>query len=73
MSVDEPKKPVYEDLPEKVLALAGKQGIDLAQDPELLEILKSANPGKRMPDDVYAIIAEIVIHVYHLKDKWKSS
>lgn len=60
-------------LPEKVISLAREKGIDLIEEPELLEIIEKVNPEGRMPDEVYEIISEILIQVFRLKDKWKNS
>ena len=62
-----------EYLPEKIISLAKQHGIDLHNDPELLEIIKNVNPKRRLPEEVYALISEIIIQVYKLKDQWKKS
>jgi len=70
---DKEEKDRQSFLPEKIITLARQQGINIADDPELLEIIEQVNPKRKIPDDIYALIAEIIIHVYKSKNQWKST
>jgi len=58
-------------LPEAVKTLARKHGINLMHDPELLKIIENVNLNKNIPEEIYSLLAEIIIHVHKLKDQWK--
>ncbi|MFC1555902.1 hypothetical protein ACFL67_02355 [candidate division KSB1 bacterium] len=60
-------------LPEKIKTLARQHGIDLTDDPELLKIIEDVNIDRKLPDEVYALISELVMRLYSHKDQWKSS
>ncbi|MFC1557633.1 hypothetical protein ACFL5L_06585 [candidate division KSB1 bacterium] len=59
-------------IPDRIITIARRQGINLLDDPELLEILRKINPEKKIPEEVYSLLAEIVVEVYKLRDQWKS-
>ncbi len=61
-----------EKLPEVILSMAREHGIDLHSEPELQEIIESVNLEKKIPEEVYTILAELIIQVYKVKDQWKS-
>jgi len=49
------------------LAEAQKQGVYVAQDPQLLALLSRLDVGEEIPQDMYTAVAVILSWVYWLK------
>ena len=59
-------------VPEKIVTLARQHGIDLYDDPDLLKIIENISDEKELPDEVYSLIAELIIHIYKVRDQWST-
>lgn len=55
-----------DEVAEKIIALAQKNGIHIHKDGDLVEILSKVPVGHEIPEDTYRIIAEILAFVYQM-------
>ena len=60
-------------VPQLIKTLARQHGIDLHDDPELLKVIEKVNCEKEIPAEVYALIAELIMHFYKLRDQWSTN
>jgi len=55
------------ELAQRILAEAQKQGVYVAEDPQLLALLSRLDVGEEIPQDMYTAVAVILSWVYWLK------
>ena len=55
------------ELARRILAEAQKQGVYVAEDPQLLALLSRLDVGEEIPQDMYTAVAVILSWVYWLK------
>ena len=55
------------ELAQRILAEAQKQGVYVAEDPQLLALLSRLDVGDEIPQDMYTAVAVILSWVYLLK------
>jgi flagellar biosynthesis protein len=55
------------ELAHRILAEAQKQGVYVAEDPQLLALLSRLDVGEEIPQDMYTAVAVILSWVYWLK------
>ena len=55
---------------EKIIELAKEHGVPITQDPDLLTILSKMQIGSAINPAIYEIVAELLVFVYRLKEKW---
>lgn len=55
------------ELAQLILAEAQKQGVYVAEDPQLLALLSRLDVGEEIPQDMYTAVAVILSWVYWLK------
>ena len=55
---------------EKIIALAEEHGIPITRDPDLVTILSKMDLGQAISPDLYEIVAELLVFIYRLKEKW---
>ncbi len=58
------------DQAERIIALAKKAGIPIKEDPDLINILSKVELGREIPEDIYALVAEILTFVYSVNNDW---
>ena len=58
------------DVAEQIIALAKEAGIPIKEDPDLINILAKVELGQEIPDDIYALVAEILSFVYSVNNDW---
>ncbi len=56
-------------LAEKILRIAKKNDIAVVEMPELLENLYELSIGSVIPEDLYEIVADILLFVYNIQEK----
>jgi flagellar biosynthesis protein len=56
-------------LAEQIIAIARENGVAIRDDPALAAALASVDLGETIPPELYALVAEVLAFVYHLKEK----
>lgn len=54
----------------QIIALAEEYGIPITEDPDLVEILSKMDIGQEISPALYKIVAELLVFVYRLKQRW---
>lgn len=57
------------DIAEKIKALAEEHGIEIRQDADLLQILKTVDINQEIPVEAFAAVAEILSYIYQQNSK----
>ena len=52
------------DIAKKIIAIAQKEGIEIKQDADLLQILKAVDINQEIPIEAFAAVAEIISYIY---------
>jgi flagellar biosynthesis protein len=60
-------------LAEKIIETARKHNIPLKEDPPLVEILSTLDLYQEIPPDLYKAVAEILVFIYKMSNKYKSA
>ena len=55
---------------ERIISLAKSLGIPIKEDPDLITILSKVELGQEIPEEIYALVAEILSFVYNLNNDW---
>ena len=55
---------------EQIIALAREHGVPITEDPDLVEILSKMDVGEEISPDLYKVVAELLVFVYRLKQRW---
>jgi flagellar biosynthesis protein len=54
---------------EKILETARKAGVEVVQDPDLVELLSKIPTGREIPPELYQAVAEILAFVYRINKR----
>jgi len=54
---------------DRVLALAEEHGIPVREDPDLLQLLSTADVGEEIPVEVYTAVAQVLTYLYGLNSE----
>ncbi len=54
---------------EKIIELAGKYGVPVKDDPDLVEVLSGLDIDQAIPPEIYVAVAELLSFVYSLNSK----
>ncbi len=57
------------ELAERIIKIAEENGIYIKEDKALVEILEKLNIYEEIPEELYGIIAEILLYVYEIEKK----
>jgi flagellar biosynthesis protein len=57
-------------LAEKILAAAREAGVEIVEDPDLVELLANIPLGAEIPPELYQAVAEILAFVYRVNSKY---
>ena len=57
---------------EKILETARQAGVQVMEDPDLLELLAKVPVGQNIPVELYQAVAEILAFVYQVNQKYPS-
>lgn len=60
------------DIAEQILALAKQAGVDIVEDPDLMEVLGRIPVGSAIPEELFEVIAEILVFLYRLNGRYES-
>ena len=58
---------------EKIIQLAEKRGIPVAEDPDLVGALMHLDFQEEIPEKLYLAVAEVLAFAYRLNGKWGSA
>lgn len=56
---------------EKIIAIARENGIAITRDADLVTILSKLDINKSISQDMFEIVAELLVFVYRLKERWQ--
>ncbi len=54
---------------EKIIALAKEHGVAMHEDPDLVNILARFDLQEEIPEELYQVVAEILVFVYKMNKK----
>lgn len=57
---------------EKIIEIAGENGIPIKNDPDLIQVLSKLKVGAEIPVELYRAVAEILAFVYSLNEGQRS-
>ncbi|MEZ4598758.1 MAG: EscU/YscU/HrcU family type III secretion system export apparatus switch protein [Syntrophotaleaceae bacterium] len=55
---------------EKILAAAREAGVEVVEDPDLVELLAKIPLGAEIPPELYQAVAEILAFVYRINNRY---
>ena len=58
------------DLAQQIIAAAEAAGVDIVQDPDLLEILGRVPAGEDIPAELFQAVAEILAFIYRINGRY---
>jgi len=61
------------DLAQQIIAAAKTAGIDIVQDPDLLEVLGRVPVGEDIPDELFQAVAEILAFIYRINGRYETA
>ncbi|MCK4503412.1 MAG: EscU/YscU/HrcU family type III secretion system export apparatus switch protein [Desulfuromonadales bacterium] len=60
-------------LAQQIIAAAEAAGVDIVQDPDLLEVLGRVPVGEEIPAELYQAVAEILAFIYRINGRYETS
>ncbi|MDO3378018.1 EscU/YscU/HrcU family type III secretion system export apparatus switch protein [Geoalkalibacter halelectricus] len=57
---------------ERILEKAREAGVQVVEDPDLIEILAQVPVGEEIPEELYQAVAEILAFVYRMNERYKN-
>lgn len=58
------------DLAQQIISAAREAGIDVVQDPDLLEVLGRIPVGEEVPAELFQAVAEILAFIYRVNGRY---
>ncbi len=58
-------------LAERILAIAEEHGVPVRHDPDLVEMLASAEVGQEIPVEIYGAVASLLTYLYRMNEEMK--
>jgi len=58
---------------DRILELARESGVPVREDADLVALLGACDLGEEIPVEMYAAIAELLVHLYQLNDSMRPS
>ena len=58
------------DLAQQIIAAAEAAGVDIVQDPDLLEVLGRVPVGEDIPAEMFQAVAEILAFIYRINGRY---
>jgi len=55
---------------EKIIDLARQHGVPVQRDPDLVEVLAALDLDMEIPEEIYAVVAELLAYVYRTNNKF---
>lgn len=56
---------------QKIIEIAKEHNVPIYEDHDLAEALNLLDINKEIPEELYQIIAEVLVFIYSLNQKWK--
>ncbi len=60
------------DLAEQILTMARHAGVDIVEDPDLMEVLGKLPVGSAIPPELFEAVAEILVFLYRLNGRYET-
>lgn len=60
------------DLAQQIIAAAEAAGVDIVQDPDLLEVLGRVPVGEDIPIEMFQAVAEILAFIYRINGRYET-
>ncbi len=60
------------DLAQQIIAAAEAAGVDIVQDPDLLEVLGRVPVGEDIPAELFQAVAEILAFLYRINGRYET-
>lgn len=54
---------------EQIIATAREHGVPVQSDPDLVEVLAALDLDMEIPEEIYAVVAELLAFVYRINNK----
>ncbi len=61
------------EIAKKIIAAAQAAGVDIVQDPDLLEVLGRVPIGEEIPPELFQAVAEILAFVYRVNGRYAAA
>ncbi|WP_321366933.1 EscU/YscU/HrcU family type III secretion system export apparatus switch protein [uncultured Desulfuromusa sp.] len=58
------------DLAQQIISAAQEAGVDIVQDPDLLEVLGQIPVGEEVPAELFQAVAEILAFIYRINGRY---
>ena len=58
------------EIAQKILAAARQAGVDIVEDPDLLEVLGKVPVGQEIPPQLFQAVAEVLAFVYQANNRF---
>ncbi len=58
-------------LAERIIATAREAGVQIVEDPDLIELLAKVPVGEEIPPDLYQAVAEVLAFVYQVNGRFR--
>ena len=58
---------------QQIIAAAKAAGVDIVEDPDLLEVLGRVPVGEDIPAELFQVVAEILAFVYRLNGRYETA
>lgn len=55
----------------RIVETARQSGVEVVEDPDLLELLARVPVGQEIPSELYLAVAEVLAFVYRVNGRWK--
>lgn len=62
-----------DDIARQIIAAARTAGIDIVEDPDLLEVLGRVPVGQDIPPELFQAVAEILAFIYRLNGRYETA
>ena len=61
------------ELAQQIIAAAEAAGVDIVQDPDLLEVLGRVPMGEDIPAELFQAVAEILAFIYRINGRYETT
>ncbi len=61
------------ELAEQIIAAAKLAGVDIVEDPDLLEVLGRVPAGEEIPEELFQAVAEILAFIYRINGRYATA
>lgn len=61
------------DFAQQIITAARAAGVDIVEDPDLLEVLGRVPVGEDIPPELFQVVAEILAFIYRLNGRYETT